>query len=294
MDFLSRHVPGMREITPHDFTVAADDAAIAYYRVSDKSQVDTDYDPEGNSLPAQRARVEETARQLGKVIIGEYVEPGVSALPLDKRPQFRDMIDRIIQQRDAKTVIVYMLNRFARNRYEDAIVGLTLEKLGVTVISAKEPVNGDDPATRMMRGMIAVYNQYQSEASSADIKEKLAHKARKGGTIGYTPVGYLNVTEDFDGRKVKTVAVDAERSPYIIHMFELYATGRYSFADIREIVTEQGLSTRPTKKKPAGTPIAVGTIGKILTERYYLGYVNYNGSDTSIATASNTRAVTTR
>jgi site-specific DNA recombinase len=97
------------------------------------------------------------------------------------------------------------------------------------------------------------------------------------GTIGYTPVGYLNVTEKFEGRDVNTVKIDPERSPYIAHMFELYATGRYSFADIREIVTEQGLRTRPTKKKPAGTPVAVGTIGKILTDRYYLGYVNHNG-----------------
>jgi site-specific DNA recombinase len=277
MDFLSRHVPGMREITSDEFTVAAEDAALVYYRVSDKSQVDTDYDPEGNSLPTQREFVEETARRLSKTIVGEYLEPGVSALPIDKRPAFRDMIDRIIAKRDAKYIIVYMLNRFSRNRYEDAIVGLTLEKLGVTVISAKEHIHGNDPSQRMMRGMLAVINQYQSEASSADIKEKLAHKARKGGTIGYAPVGYLNVKEEFDGRKVNTVTIDPERSPYIIHMFELYATGRYSFADIREIVTEQGLRTRPTKKRPAGTPIAVGTIGKILTDRYYLGYVKHNG-----------------
>jgi site-specific DNA recombinase len=155
------------------------------------------------------------------------------------------------------------------------IVGLTLEKLGVTVISAKEQIHGNDPSQRMMRGMLAVINQYQSEASSADIKEKLAHKARKGGTIGYAPVGYLNVKQEFDGRKVNTVAIDPERGPYVAHMFELYATGRHSFADIREIVTEQGLRTRPTKKKPAGTPIAVGTIGKILTDRYYLGYVKH-------------------
>jgi DNA invertase Pin-like site-specific DNA recombinase len=204
----------MREIPVDEFTIAAEDAAIAYYRVSNKRQVETEYDPEGNSLLTQRARVEETARQLGKVIIDEYVEPGVSALPLDKRrPRFRDMIDRIIQQRDAKYVIVYILNRFARNLYEYAAVGLALEKLGVTVISAKEPVNGDDPATRMTRGMIAVYNQYRSEASSAEIKEKLANKARRGGTIGCAPVGYLNVTEKFEGRDVNTVVVDPERGP---------------------------------------------------------------------------------
>ena len=259
------------------FTIAAEDAALVYYRVSDKSQVETDYDPEGNSLPAQREYVEETARRLGKTIVGEYLEPGVSALPIDKRPAFRDMIDRIISKRDAKYIIVYMLNRFARNRYEDAIVGLTLERLGVTVVSAKEHIHGNDPSQRMMRGMLAVINQYQSEASSADIKEKVAHKARKGGTIGYAPVGYLNVKEEYDERKVNTVTVDPERSPYIRHIFELYATGRYSFADIGEIVTEQGLRTRPTKKHPAGTRIAVGTIGKILTDRYYLGYVKHNG-----------------
>jgi DNA invertase Pin-like site-specific DNA recombinase len=201
MDLLSRYVPEMREIPTDELTDAADDAAIAYYRVSGRSQVETDYDPEGNSLPTQREFVEETARRLKKTIIAEYVEPGVSALPIDKRPAFRDMIDRIIEKRDVKYVIVYMLNRFARNRYEDAIVGLTLERLGVTVISAKENIHGNDPAEKMMRGMLAVYNQYQSEASSADIKVKLARKARQGGTIGYAPIGYLNVTEEYEGRK---------------------------------------------------------------------------------------------
>ncbi|MGH3708411.1 MAG: recombinase family protein, partial [Pseudonocardiaceae bacterium] len=267
----------MPDIPSDGVDIAAEDATIVYYRVSDRSQVDTDYDPEGNSLPAQRECVEETARRLKKTIVGEYIEPGVSALPLDKRPAFRQMIDRIIAQRDVKYVIVYMLNRFARNRYEDAIVGLTLERLGVTVISAKEHIHGNDPSERMMRGILAVYNQYQSEASSADIKEKLAHKARKGGTIGYAPIGYLNVTEEFEGRKVNTVATDPQRAPYITHMAELYATGRYSFAQIRAIVTEQGLRTRPTKKHPAGTPISIGNIGKILSDRYYLGYITYQG-----------------
>jgi DNA invertase Pin-like site-specific DNA recombinase len=276
MDFLTRHVPGIREIPQEDLTIDAEDAAVVYYRVSDRSQVETDYDPEGNSLPTQREYVQETARRLKKTIVGEYLEPGVSALPIDKRPAFREMIDRIINQRDAKYIIVYMLNRFARNRYEDAIVGLTLERLGVTVISAKEHIHGNDPSQRMMRGMLAVINQYQSEASSADIKEKLAHKAKKGGTIGHAPIGYLDVKEEFEGRKVNTVAVDPDRGTYITHMAELYATGRYSFAEIRQILTEQGLRTRPTKKYPAGTPISIGSIGKILSDRYYCGYITHN------------------
>lgn len=143
------------------------------------------------------------------------------------------------------------------------------------MISAKEHIHGNDPSQRMMRGMLAVINQYQSEASSADIKERLARKARKGGTIGYAPIGHLNVKDEFEGRKVNTVTVDPERAPYIVHIFELYATGRYSFADIRAIVTEQGLRTRPAKKYPAGIPIAIGSIGKIISDHYYCGYIKH-------------------
>jgi hypothetical protein len=55
MDFLTRHVPGMRDIpTAEGVSISVEDAAVAYYRVSDRSQVETDYDPEGNSLPTQR------------------------------------------------------------------------------------------------------------------------------------------------------------------------------------------------------------------------------------------------
>jgi hypothetical protein len=60
--------------------------AIAHYRASDRSQVEIDYAPEGNSIPAQREFVEETARRLQKIIVGEYIEPGVPALSIDKRP----------------------------------------------------------------------------------------------------------------------------------------------------------------------------------------------------------------
>ncbi|GLZ41405.1 recombinase family protein [Actinokineospora sp. NBRC 105648] len=286
MDFLSRHLPSLAGATgafdPHPACDAATDLdheAVGYLRVSDKTQLETgaDHDPDGNSIATQREAIERSAAAMGVTITHWYIEPGISALPLDQRPKFREMLDRIVTKKDVKFVFVYMLSRLSRNRFEDAIVGLTLERLGVTVISAKEPVNGKDPATRMMRGMLAVINQYSSEASSVDIREKLAHKAQTGGTIGYAPLGYLNVRRTFEGRAVNTIAVDPDRAPYVTDIFTLYATGLHSFADIRELVTTKGLRTRPTKKRPHGTPIAVGTIGKILTDTYYLGYVTYQG-----------------
>ena len=50
--------------------------AAIYLRVSTPSQVNTDYNPEGISLPAQRERCELKCAQLGAEIVREFVEPG--------------------------------------------------------------------------------------------------------------------------------------------------------------------------------------------------------------------------
>jgi site-specific DNA recombinase len=52
--------------------------AVIYLRVSSAGQVNTDYDPEGLSIPAQREACKRYAERLGAVVIREYVEPGVS------------------------------------------------------------------------------------------------------------------------------------------------------------------------------------------------------------------------
>lgn len=50
--------------------------AVMYLRVSSAGQVNTDYAPEGISIPAQRVACVRKAEQLGLSITGEYVEPG--------------------------------------------------------------------------------------------------------------------------------------------------------------------------------------------------------------------------
>jgi DNA invertase Pin-like site-specific DNA recombinase len=82
-----------------------------YLRVSTVSQVTTDYDPEGISIPAQRAACQRKAEQLGIEIVEEYVEPGRSGTSMKSRPAFQSMLKRIKTQRDVDAVIVYKLTR---------------------------------------------------------------------------------------------------------------------------------------------------------------------------------------
>ncbi len=249
--------------------------ALLYLRVSSEGQVKTDYDPQGNSIPTQRTSCFSAAESLNLTVVGEYVEPGRSATEITKRKAFRDMIARIQTHRDVDYVIVYKFSRAARNQWEDAVFGILLQKLGVKLISATEPIS-DSAAGKAMRGMISVFNEYQSTASGEDIKYKMAEKAKRGGTIGKAPLGYLNAIDHFEDREIRTVIVDQERAPYIRLAFELYATGEYTLENIADELTDRGLLTKPTPKRPA-VPISINKVVLMLRDPYYIGMVRYKG-----------------
>ena len=91
---------------PDSATLAAPGTrAVLYLRVSSKGQVNTDYDPEGLSIPAQRSSCIRKAEQMGLTVIQEYVEPGKSATEMTKRVAFQQMLERIRRERDIDYVI---------------------------------------------------------------------------------------------------------------------------------------------------------------------------------------------
>lgn len=249
--------------------------AVIYLRVSSRGQVDTDYDPEGISIPAQRISCARKAEQLGLTVIGEYIEPGRSGTEMTKRIAFQQMLERISHQHDVDAIIVHDLSRFARNRIDDAIVMADLRKRGVTLISATESIDAS-PVGQLMHGLLAAFNEYRSAKDGAEVAYKMGQKAKSGGTLGRAPLGYLNVTENIDGRKINTVALDPERAPFVKLAFELYANGQMTFQDIADELTDRGLLTRATAHRPTG-PVSDSKIHQLLRDRYYLGEVRYKG-----------------
>ena len=260
--------------TPDRTPTAGD--AVDYLRVSSKGQVDTDYDPEGISLPAQREACQQRARELGTALVEEFIDPGFTAKSIEHRTAFREMIAYLKANPNVRYVIVYALSRFARNRYDDAIMMATLEKMGVQLISVTERNLDATPAGRAMHGMIAVFNEYQVLVSGEDIKYKMGEKAKKGGTITRAMLGYRNIRITFEGREIRTVEIDPDRARYVTMAFELYATGRYSFPELRDALTDAGLRM-PATRRYGARPISIHKIGDMLRDRYYLGYVTYKG-----------------
>ena len=250
--------------------------AVIYLRVSQPKQTETDYDPEGLSLPAQRKACLRKAESMGLVLAedGEYVEPGKTGTEMTRRDEFQKMLKRIKEQKDVSAVIVYKLSRLARNRLDEAIVMNQLNKYGVRLISATEPID-NTPEGQFMQGILSSMNQFRSQQDGAIISYNLAEKAKKGGTIGRTPIGYLNVKETIDGREISTVIVDPVRAPFIQLAFRLYVEGK-TIAAIAEILADRGMLTRPTKRYPAGA-LSDCQLHRLLHDPYYTGMVRYKG-----------------
>jgi site-specific DNA recombinase len=251
--------------------------SIRYLRVSSKKQMDTDFevDPEGNSIDTQRKVTSAKEREQGFVNVGEYVEPGNSAQTIDKRPVFREMIARIVKDRDVDYVIIYARSRAFRNYIDAGNTKMALEKLGVKLISAKEDF-GDGLMAEAMEAVTDVFNWLQVRMSGEDIKVKMANKVRNGGTASRAKVGYLNVRKRIEGREVRTIETDAERAPFIVMAFEQFATGKHTVESLRVTLTQAGLRMPATAKRPA-RPISLATLSELLRDRYYLGFVEYEG-----------------
>lgn len=251
--------------------------AVLYLRVSTVSQVHTDYDPEGISIPAQRVACQRKAEQMGVEIADEYVEPGKSATNIEKRPVFQEMLARIREQRDVDYVIVYKLSRLNRNRVDDAKVLMLLRRYQVSLVSATESID-DTPVGQLMHGILAAFNEFRSAEDGADIRYKMGQKAKNGGTLGKAPLGYENVPVKVDGYEVRSVALDEERAPLVKEAWELFATGDYTLERLTETMTDRGLTSRPTRARPAA-PVTLSKFQQMLRDPYYKGVIVYQGAE---------------
>ena len=72
-------------------------------------------------------------------VVGNYIDRAQSA-KTDHRPEFQHMIKDSYKNL-FDTVLVWKLDRFARNRYDSAYYKNVLKKNGVRVISAKETIS---------------------------------------------------------------------------------------------------------------------------------------------------------
>src|SRR5690606_30686701 len=194
--------------------------AIIYLRVSTDRQAHRGGEAEGYSIPAQRDACTRKAESLGARVVSEFVDPGESARSAD-RPELQALLKRVALK-DIDYVIVHKLDRLARDRYDDALINQAVKKAGAKLVSVSEAID-ESPQGMLMHGIMASMAEFYSANLAAESKKGSLEKAKRGGTPGKAPLGYIHTSRRQDGHEIKSIEADPDRAPLISWAFKAYA-----------------------------------------------------------------------
>ena len=156
------------------------------------------------------------------IIIKEYIDRALSA-KTDNRPSFQQMIkDSSLKKFDC--IIVWKIDRFARNRADTYKYKTILKNNGVKVISATEHISDTAEGIileSMLEGMAEYYSADLSQKVKRGMTENLLKGYFNGGTI---PYGYAV--------KEKRLIINDEEAKIIHRIFDLYTKQLYSIGEI--------------------------------------------------------------
>lgn len=229
---------------------------------------------DGFSIPAQREACQKKANSLNATVIKEYVDRGESARSAT-RPALQRLLADLCEKKNFEYVIVHKIDRLARNLHDDVMIGLAIKKSGAQLVSVTENID-ETPSGQLLHGIMASIAEFYSRNLGVEALKGATEKAKQGGTPYCAPIGYTNVIERINHREIRIVIPDPERAPLITLAFERYATGDYTELRLCEELSRRGLRSR-LRARSRDDSISVSSLDKILSNRYYLGYVRYCG-----------------
>jgi site-specific DNA recombinase len=205
--------------------------AIGYVRVSTTEQA-----TEGISLAMQAAKIRAYAELNDMELIGIVEDAGYSAKSISGRPGVQSILE-MVRTKAVGAVIVYKLDRLARNTIESLEMAQTMDKAGVALHSITEKLDTQSALGRffftltaslaeMERGLIA-------ERTAAALAQKKARGEKTGGTC---PYGF---TVDDRG---KLIPVPGEQK-VLSRVRELRADG-FTYRGIIEALKVEGFMSR--------------------------------------------------
>ena len=154
--------------------------AVLYCRYSSHNQRDVSIDQQIKACEAFAER--ENIR-----IVKVYSDRAMTGTN-DRRPEFQKMISEA-PALDVQYVIVYSLDRFARDRYDSAVYKRQLKSHKIRVLSATENIS-DDPTGVLLESMLEGLAEYYSAELARKIKRGLSDNASKGLVTGPPSYGY--------------------------------------------------------------------------------------------------------
>ena len=199
-------------------------------------------------------------------VVGSYIDRAMSA-KTDNRPNFQQMI-KDSAKRLFDIIIVWKLDRFARNRFDSAYYKNILKKNGVRVISAKESIS-EGAEGIILESVLEGYAEYYSVELAEKVNRGMTDNALKAmSNGGITPLGYYLDDEQH-------LQIDERKAPFVREIFQRYADGEM-IKTIIDDMNDRGVGITVRMKKKAGKkaydkPLGYNNVRRMLSNRKYIG-----------------------
>ena len=225
---------------------------VIYARYSSEKQKE-------ESIEGQLRECKAFAKRNAIHIVDTYIDRALSA-KTDNRPSFQKMI-KDSTKKSFDVIIVWKLDRFARNRYDSAHYKSVLRKNGVKVVSATETISEGAEGIlleSLLEGMAEYYSAELSEKVVRGLTENALKCLYNGGTL---PIGYVvDANQQYQ--------VDPVTAPAVLEAFKLYASGT-TMQQLADKFNLAGIRTTRNGK------LDTDNITSMLHNRKYIGEYRY-------------------
>ena len=214
------------------------------------------------SIDAQLDELRMLAAKEGLEVVREYVESQTAKKP--GRPVFNEML-KAMKRGEAQAILAWHPDRLARNSVDGGRLIYDLDTGAIATLKFPTHWFENTPQGKFMLNIAFGQSKYYVDNLSENIKRGIRKKLREGIFPNKPPIGYLNDPQ------TRAVIIDPERGPLVRRMFEEYATGRYTGAQMKDLVTAWGLKTFN------GLPLPLSKVFWTLDHIFYTGVFRFNG-----------------
>lgn len=209
------------------------------------------------SIEDQERVCRQYAASRGWRVAKVYSDRAMSATT-DARPSFKRMLADA-EKGCFDRVIVYKLDRFARNRYDAAVNRSKLKRCGVELVSATESIS-DGPEGVLVESLLEGLAEYYSRQLSENVRRGIEGNAMKCRANGRTIYGYDIVDGEY--------RINRSEASIVRRCFDVVAQGG--------TVTD-ALAAIAGSRTRKGNPWTKSSVDKMLRREQYMGTYIYAG-----------------
>src|SRR3989339_580285 len=228
---------------------------IAYCRKSTDEK-----DKQVLSIEAQIAELKEFAKRDNLTITEFITEAKTAKVP--GREQFAEVLKKI-EKGMANAILSWHPDRLARNSIDGGKIIYLLDTGKLLDLKFPSFWFESTPQGKFMLSIAFGQSKYYVDNLSENVKRGNRQKLRNGVWPSKAQFGYLNIN--------KKIEVDKKRAEYVQKAFQLFATGGYGYADIRNFFNQNKIFNK------SGHELHLDKVKRILTDPFYYGVMKFCG-----------------